>query len=68
MTTRAASLLGSHVVLVGMGPEIAQTIVHLGVELRGLTTLANLQAGIAYALGRIGLGIRPLRNGVYQAG
>jgi anti-anti-sigma regulatory factor len=62
MTTRAANLLGSRVVLVGMGPEIAQTIVHLGVELRGLITLADLQAGIAYALGQIGLGIQPLQQ------
>jgi anti-anti-sigma regulatory factor len=68
MTTRAAGLLGSRVVLVGMGPDIAQTIVHLGVELQGLTTLANLQAGITYALGRIGLGIQPLRGRLYQAG
>jgi rsbT co-antagonist protein RsbR len=60
MTTRAANLLGSRVILVGMGPEIAQTIVHLGVELNGLTTLADLQAGIAYALAQIGLGIQPL--------
>ena len=60
MTTRAAGLLGSHVVLVGMGPEVAQTIVQLGIELQGLTTLANLQAGIAYALGRLQLGIQPL--------
>jgi anti-anti-sigma factor len=60
MTTRAAGLLGSHVVLVGMGPEVAQTIVQLGIELQGLTTLANLQAGIAYALGRLRLGIQPL--------
>jgi hypothetical protein len=43
-----------------MGPEVAQTIVHLGVELHGLTTLADLQAGIAYALAQIGLGIQPL--------
>jgi rsbT co-antagonist protein RsbR len=60
MTTRAANLLGSRVVLVGMGAEIAQTIVQLGVELNGLITLADLQAGIAYALERFGLGIRPL--------
>ena len=60
MTTRAANLLGSRVLLVGMGAEIAQTIVHLGVELHGLVTLANLQAGIAYALERIGLSIQPL--------
>lgn len=61
MTTRAAGLLGSQVILVGIGAEIAQTIVHIGIELRGLVTLANLQAGIAYALGRIGLAIQPLR-------
>ena len=62
MTTRAANLLGSRVVLVGIGAEIAQTIVHLGVELHGLVTLADLQAGIAYALERFGLGIRPLQQ------
>ena len=60
MTTRAASLLGSQVVLVGIGAEVAQTIVHIGIELRGLITLANLQAGIAYALERMGLSIQPL--------
>jgi rsbT co-antagonist protein RsbR len=62
MTTRAANLLGSRVVLVGIGAEIAQTIVHIGIELQGLITLANLQAGIAYALGQIGLGIQPLQG------
>jgi rsbT co-antagonist protein RsbR len=62
MTTRAANLLGSRVMLVGMGAEIAQTIVHLGVELHGLTTLADLQAGIAHALERVGLAIQPLQE------
>jgi rsbT co-antagonist protein RsbR len=62
MTTRAAGLLGSQVILVGMGAEIAQTIVHIGIELRGLVTLANLQAGIAYALERRGMAIQPLRQ------
>ncbi len=60
MTTRAANLLGSRVVLVGIGAEIAQTIVQLGVELQGLVTLANLQAGISYALEQLGLGIQRL--------
>ena len=62
MTTRAANLLGSRVVLVGIGAEIAQTIVHLGVELNGLITLAGLQAGIAYALEQLGLAIQPLQE------
>ena len=60
MTTRAASLLGSQAILVGIGAEIAQTIVQIGIELRGLVTLANLQAGIAYALAQRGMGIQPL--------
>ncbi|NTW04345.1 MAG: STAS domain-containing protein [Oscillochloris sp.] len=59
MTARAASLLGSQVVLVGISPEIAQTMVQLGVDLQNLTTLANLQAGIAYALEQAGLAIQP---------
>ncbi len=56
---RAVTLLGSKVVLVGIGAEIAQTIVQLGVELRDMTTLANLQAGIAYALAQQGYAITP---------
>lgn len=67
MTTRAANLLGSRVVLVGMGAETAQTIVHLGVELNGLITLADLQAGLAYALERIGLGIQPIQRQKHEA-
>jgi rsbT co-antagonist protein RsbR len=54
---RAVTLLGARVVLVGIGAEIAQTVVQLGVELRDITTLANLQAGIAYALAQQGFTI-----------
>ena len=55
---RAVTLLGSQVVLVGIGSEIAQTIVQLGVDLRNITTLANLQAGIGYALAQQGFTIK----------
>ncbi len=48
--TRATSLLGAHCMLVGIAPEVAQTLVQLGVDLSGLVTRADLQAGIAYAL------------------
>lgn len=60
---RAVTLLGSKVVLVGIGAEIAQTIVQLGVELRDMTTLANLQAGIAHALAQQGFAITPTGAG-----
>ncbi len=54
-TTRAAELLGAECILVGISPEVAQTIVQLGVDLRTLKVYSNLQTGIAYALSRRGL-------------
>lgn len=63
---RAVTLLGSKVVLVGIGAEIAQTIVQLGVELRDMTTLANLQVGIAYALAQQGYAISPMSSSAQQ--
>jgi rsbT co-antagonist protein RsbR len=50
--TQAATLLGAHCVLVGVSPEVAQTMVQLGVNLSTLVTLSNLQAGVTYALSR----------------
>jgi rsbT co-antagonist protein RsbR len=43
----AARLLGAEVVLVGIRPEVAQTIVSLGLDLRDIKTFSSLQAGIA---------------------
>lgn len=53
-TARAAQLVGAQVVLVGIGAEIAQTLVQLGVDLTQLKVHANLQAGIEYALEALG--------------
>lgn len=47
---QGGQLLGAHVVLTGMRPEVAQTLVGLGVSLHGLVTHASLQSGIAYAM------------------
>src|SRR6185436_2135181 len=55
--TQAATLLGAHCVLVGISPEVAQTMVQLGVNLSTLVTLSNLQAGVTYALSRHGRAI-----------
>jgi rsbT co-antagonist protein RsbR len=54
---RAVKLLGAQVVLVGIGAEIAQTIVQLGVDLNDITTRSNLQSGIEYALARQGYAV-----------
>ncbi|HEU5011355.1 MAG TPA: STAS domain-containing protein [Roseiflexaceae bacterium] len=61
-SARAARLLGAQVVLVGIGPEIAQTLTQLGADLSGITTRANLQAGVQYALELLGLAIIPLQK------
>ncbi|GAB4215519.1 MAG: hypothetical protein OHK0022_55500 [Roseiflexaceae bacterium] len=47
---QAATLLGTRVVLTGIRPEIAQTLVGLGVDLRVVVTRGTLQAGIQYAM------------------
>lgn len=47
---QATQLLGCRVVLVGIRPEVAQTLVSLGIDLRGITTAGTLQSGVAYTL------------------
>ncbi|HEY1015846.1 MAG TPA: STAS domain-containing protein [Herpetosiphonaceae bacterium] len=51
---KATLLLGARTVLVGIRPEVAQTLVQLGVNLNAITVRANLQSGIQAALGEIG--------------
>jgi anti-anti-sigma factor len=46
----AARMLGAQTILVGLRPELAQTIVGLGLDLSGLTTRADLQSGVSYAM------------------
>ena len=55
---RAVKLLGAQVILNGISAEIAQTIVHLGADMSQISTQADLQAGLRYALGRSGGNLR----------
>ncbi|HEY0737449.1 MAG TPA: substrate-binding domain-containing protein, partial [Herpetosiphonaceae bacterium] len=50
---QAVRLLGAVVVLTGIRPEVAQTLVGLGVDLRTIVTYSSLQSGIANTLRRI---------------
>jgi PAS domain S-box-containing protein len=49
---QAVRLLGAEVMLTGIQPEVAQTLVQLGVDLRSIITFSSLQNGIAFALDR----------------
>jgi rsbT co-antagonist protein RsbR len=45
-------LLGARVILTGIRPEVAQTLVGLGVDMSKIITRSSLQSGIAFALQR----------------
>jgi rsbT co-antagonist protein RsbR len=45
-TVEAARLMGATVILAGVSPGIAQTMVTLGIELGRMTTVGDLQSGI----------------------
>ncbi|MET0503779.1 MAG: STAS domain-containing protein, partial [Luteibacter sp.] len=54
-TVAAARLMGADCIISGVRPQIAQTIVHLGVDLQGVITKANLADALALALKRSGV-------------
>jgi rsbT co-antagonist protein RsbR len=53
-TVTALRLMGADCIISGVRPQIAQTIVHLGVDLQGVTTKANMADALALALKRTG--------------
>ncbi|HEX2446500.1 MAG TPA: STAS domain-containing protein [Vicinamibacterales bacterium] len=57
-TVAAARLMGADCILSGIRPQIAQTIVHLGVDLGDVITKATLADAFAVALKRSGLSIQ----------
>ena len=53
-TVTAIRLMGAECIISGIRPQIAQTIVHLGIDLEGITTKATLADALAVALKRAG--------------
>jgi anti-anti-sigma factor len=47
---QAVRLLGAQVMLTGISPQVAQTLVQLGADLSSITTYSSLQTGIVKAL------------------
>jgi rsbT co-antagonist protein RsbR len=56
-TVAAARLMGADCIISGIRPQIAQTIVHLGVDLADVVTKATLADAFAIALKRMGLAV-----------
>ena len=56
-TVTAARLMGADCIISGVRPQIAQTIVHLGINLLDVTTKATLSDAFAVALQRTGLSL-----------
>jgi rsbT co-antagonist protein RsbR len=54
-TAMAVRLMGAECVISGIRPQIAQTIVALGIDLREITTRATLSDALKYGLARTGV-------------
>jgi rsbT co-antagonist protein RsbR len=67
-TVAAARLMGAECIISGIRPQIAATIVHLGVDLSTVITKATLADAFSVALGRTGQTIQHGRHNFAQEG
>ncbi|MBQ0826946.1 STAS domain-containing protein [Streptomyces tagetis] len=56
-TVAAARLMGAECIVSGIRPAIAQTMVHLGLDLGNVVTRASLADALGYVLHQLGVGI-----------
>lgn len=61
-TVSAARLMGADCIISGISPQIAQTIVHLGVDLGDVTTRTSLESAFADALRKTRLRVCPVSD------
>jgi len=59
-TVEASRLLGATVIVTGLSPEIAQTLVNIGVDLGKMNTVGDLQGGIEGAERLLGYKVVPI--------
>ena len=57
-TVEASRLMGATVIVTGLSPEIAQTLVTIGVDLGKMNTVGDLQGGIEEAERLLGYKVR----------
>ena len=65
-TVSAARLMGAECMISGIRPQIAQTIVHLGIDLNTVVTKATLADAFGVALTRLGLTVAARTDGAQR--
>lgn len=65
-TVAAARLLGAEALIVGLTSRTAITLVHLGLDLSGVTTRTTLAKGLEWAFARLGLEVVARRGGAIR--
>ncbi|MGI8876280.1 MAG: STAS domain-containing protein [Egibacteraceae bacterium] len=65
-TVDASRLMGAGIIITGLSSEIAQTLVHIGVDLSKMNTVGDLQGGIEEAERLLGFAVRRVADGDRQ--
>jgi rsbT co-antagonist protein RsbR len=63
-TVSATRLMGAECIISGVRPEIAQTIVHLGIDLSGIITKSSLASALKYAFSALRLEVKKISKDV----
>lgn len=61
-TVAATRLMGAECIISGIRPEIAQTIVHLGIDLSKIVTKATLASALRYSFGQLQMEVKRIQK------
>lgn len=61
-TVAATRLMGAECIISGIRPEIAQTVVHLGIDLSNIVTKASLASALKYAFALLKLEVKKIQK------
>lgn len=61
-TVAATRLMGAECIISGIRPEIAQTVVHLGIDLSNIVTKASLASALQYAFALLKLDVKKIQK------
>jgi rsbT co-antagonist protein RsbR len=61
-TVAATRLMGAECIISGIRPEIAQTVVHLGIDLSSIVTKASLASALKYAFSLLKLDVKRIQK------